>query len=249
MSGLILPLLLITAVAVVQGCQYISATQIDHNPPEEIPLWLSRNYGTESLCGYFTQFGYFKDLVEYDAFLRWTYPDIYDPRMKNLIMQCTKSNCTVNIEFAEKYWQDPWSMRKELREMWNYPADWREIIPVSVKLYVEGGRTLKALDRDVAITPGLIAETKSKYGQTDISIAPRERLTVQKEIPDHYKTVMQNYDQLKEIILQSLSSPATLSFITALITIAILASSNIAVAIAISRMRQGSGYRFFRKIN
>ena len=154
----------------------------------------------------------------------------------------------------EWYWSDTENVRQWLRDRWNYPRDWREIIPVSMMLYIEGGETVDALDKRVALTPELIQRAKSKYGQVEVEVSSAGgsvRVSIQEWIPSYYDSVLQEYEKLKEILKESVSNPVTWSFAGVMALIVILAGSNVAVAVAISRMQRTpktGNYRFFRRL-
>jgi len=151
MRAVVVVLVLLALTATASACEYVSAwdDRIPSNiPPYEIPMWIRSNF--DDLCGYFTEDGYFSTIFELDAFYRWKYPEIYDSRIYDIIYL---SDGSVNRTFLEWYWDDQETVRAWLREIWNYPDDWRVIIAVSMKIYYEGGEDIKALDRDVALTP------------------------------------------------------------------------------------------------
>ena len=146
-------------VSAASSCTYVSATEISDVNPPEIPKWIAEHYSAQYLCGYFTPNGYFANFFEMDAYYRWKYPDIFDSR----IVEIAFTDDNVNDTFFNWYWNNPEEARVWLRDLWNYPDDWRVLIPVSMKLYYDNGQTVKAFDRDVAITGELINEAMKKY--------------------------------------------------------------------------------------
>jgi len=186
------------------NCDYVSAwdERIPSDiPPEEIPKWISKNF--DNLCGYFTEYGYFSTLFEMDAYLRWKYPEIYDSRIVDIAFI---EEGKVNYTFFEWYWSDQEAVRAWLREIWNYPDDWRVIIPVSMKLYYEGGETVDALDRSVALTQELINKANEEYGgcapcaaASDPIVKPTTSISMQLVagiLPAFYDNIAANYESL-----------------------------------------------------
>jgi len=205
MRAVVVVLVLLALTATASACEYVSAwdDRIPSNiPPYEIPMWIRSNF--DDLCGYFTEDGYFSTIFELDAFYRWKYPEIYDSRIYDIIYL---SDGSVNRTFLEWYWDDQETVRAWLREIWNYPDDWRVIIAVSMKIYYEGGGDIKALDRDVALTPELINEANAQYGRGCVSCAaaldpivkPTTRINLQLVagiVPALYDNVAANYEKL-----------------------------------------------------
>jgi len=146
-------------VSAASSCTYVSATEINNVNPPEIPKWIAEHYSTQDLCGYFTPDGYFADFFEMDAYYRWKYPDIFDSR----IVEIAFIGDDVNDTFFNWYWSNPEEVRAWLRDIWNYPDDWRVLIPVAMKIYYDNGQTVKACDQDVAITQELINEAMAEY--------------------------------------------------------------------------------------
>jgi len=251
MRSLIVIALLLLCVP-VSACKVVPATSVNNvYPPETIPKCISQHYS--DLCGYFTCDGYFANIVELDAFYRWKYPELYDPRIYDFLYKdCDGSRC-VNEDFLKRYWNDKEGTRAWLRNVWKYPRDWREIIPVSKMLYIEGGKNLKALDRDVAITPELIKKAKQKYGNVKIeasSVAVSSVSTVS-GIPSYYTSIIEKYSTIRDLALEALGNPITWSFAGLMALIVLLAGSNAALAVALSRMQktQTAEFKFFRRID
>ena len=250
-----LPLLLLIASPVVSACAVVKATDVDVSPPERIPKWILSNY--DDLCGYFTPDGYFSDFFELDAFYRWKYPDVYDSRFINLACKSVskEKGCEVNWEFMRWYWDNTEEVRQWLRDKWNYPRDWREIIPLSKMLYYERGETIDALDDDIAITKDILDRAKQKYSSVTISASTSSTTYVEvtnEGIPIFYNNLIKKYSYLKELAEESLSNPATWVFTgTVALIVAVLCSNALAVAVLVysSRVsRPKQNYRFFRRL-
>jgi len=250
---LITPLIfVILALQPVLACGVVHTTDVDVSPPERIPVWIAENYN--DLCGYFTPDGYFSTVFELDAFYRWKYPDIYDSRFIELACKShnNREGCVVNRTFMEWYWTDTDYVRKWLRDIWNYPRDWREIIPLSKMLFYEGGETVDALDDDVAITKDILEKAKQKYGNMESTATPVTRVEYDGKIPAIYKNIIERYNYIEDLAVKALSNPVTWTFtgLVALI-VAVLSSNAVAVAILVYSNRVGRykrEFRFFRKL-
>ena len=179
-------LLVLTVIAIGSTCTYISANNVTGVDPSEIPKWISEHYSTNELCGYFTPDGYFANFFEMDAYYRWKYPEIYDPRILDIAFYGKDCNphsgnsvgCEINMTFMEWYWSDPDTVRQWLRDKWGYPDDWRVLIPVSMKIYYDSGEDVKALDSEVAITEELIREANSEYSSCPCSASLGDPIAV-----------------------------------------------------------------------
>jgi len=159
-------LLVLTVIAIGSTCTYISANNVTGVDPPEIPKWIATHY--DNLCGDFTPDGYFANVFEMDAYYRWMYPEIYDSRTVDIAyrgVNCGVNtiDCEINDSFIEWYWLEPDEVREWLREKWNYPDDWRVLIPVSMKIYYDYGKSVAGLDQQIAITEELIREANSEY--------------------------------------------------------------------------------------
>ena len=167
-------LVLVSLSSVASACDYMSAydSRIPSNiPPQDIPMWRAKYSHSHELCGYYTPLGYFADIFELDAYHRWYYPELYDPRIDDFIYD---QNHDINYTFLNWYWGNPDGAREWLREVWNYP-EWREIIPISKMIYYEGGKTVRAFDREVAITQDVIIKAKAKYSCAAAAADPTVR--------------------------------------------------------------------------
>ncbi len=207
---------LVLLIGVSSACEYVSAwderipTSVS---PPQIPLWIPQHF--DDLCGYFVQDGYFSTIFELDAFYRWKYPEIYDTRILDLVYYGENCNphsgnavgCKINYTFMEWYWDDTDTVRAWLRELWDYPDDWRLIIAVSEKLYYEGGETVEAMDRDVALTPELINNANKQYSPISTSASasldpiakPTSSINLQLAagiLPSFYNNLALKYEEL-----------------------------------------------------